>query len=179
VVDTTSSGSISQPNVSAFAEVTTNTTINAGPFVDLLTVPINLPPGGSGNLEILATASAEATDAGSEVRFQLLLDGIPLGPGAANGASFTVSPSGESDTAKESVSIFKRVANVSPGVHIVKLQWRVIGAEATASILVSTGFEHGSLRVSEDASTESNADANVTFQVLVFRFPQQSSTTTT
>src|SRR5262249_936869 len=89
------------------------------------------------------------------------------------------SPSGDSDTAKESVSIFKRVANVSPGAHVVKLQRRVIGAEATASILVSTGFEHGSLRVSEDASTEGNADANVTFQVVVFRFPQQSTTTTT
>jgi hypothetical protein len=33
--------------------------------------------------------------------------------------------------------------------------------------------------VSEDVSTEGNADANVTFQVIVFRFPQQSSTTPT
>ena len=179
LVDTTSSGSLSQPGASGFAEVTGDTTINAAPFADLLTVPITLPQGGSGNLDILATVSAQATLSGSEVQFQLTLDGMALGPGAANGASFTVSPSGDSNTAKESVSILKRVAGVAPGDHTVKLRWRVLGAEASASILVSNGFEHGSLRVTEQASSEADTDDNITFQVLVLRFPQQSSTTTT
>ena len=68
---------------------------------------------------------------------------------------------------------------VAPGDHIVKLQWKVVGAESSASILVSTGFEHASMRVSEVPTIETDDGRNVAFQLLVRRFPQQSSTTTT
>jgi hypothetical protein len=174
LINATSSATASQPSVSGFAEVSEDTTINAGPFSDLLTVPVHLPQGGSGTLDILATVSAQAS---GEVQFQLTLDGMALGPGAANGASFSAMPIDDSGT-KESVSIMKRVIGVTPGDHAVKLQWKVLGAEASASIIVTTGFEHGSLRVTEQASSEAGVEDNITFQVLVLRFPQQSSTTT-
>ena len=176
LIETTSSTVKSFGGAVGFAEVTQDTTINAAPFADLLTVPIHVAEGGSGILEILATVSAEATLPESEVDFQLTLDGTPIGPGAANGASFTACSGGGSDLTKDSVAIFKRVTGVTAGDHTVKLRWKVTNAEGSASIKISNGFEHGSLRVSEQASVETDADDNITaFQVLVLRFPQQST----
>src|SRR5579859_5450036 len=175
LVETTSSPAASFAGITAFAEVTADTTINANAFTDLLTVPITLPQGGTGTLDILATASAVATVSGTEVQFRVTLDGMPLGPGASNGASFTVSPGDDSNSAKEAVSILKRVTGVAPGDHTVKLQWRVLGMGASASILVTNGSEHGSLSVTEQGKSETDADDNITFQVLVLRFPQQST----
>jgi hypothetical protein len=155
-----------------FAEVVQDTSITSSSFVDLLTVAIPVEQGGTGILDILATASAEATLTGTEVNFQLTLDGTPLGPGASNGASFTVD--GES-AHKASIAILKRVTGVAPGSHTVKLRWRVIGPEAEAAIGISARFEHGSLRVSESSIGETDGDADLPFQVLVLRFPQQST----
>ena len=193
LVETTRSLSANVAGVTAFDEVRQDTSVAAGDFVDLLTTSIALPQGGSGILDIHATASAEAALAAREIQFRVMLDGAALGPGDANGATFTISqppvtpaitapraagPSVEAALiVKGSASILKRVASVAPGNHTVKLQWRVTGNGAAASILVSTGIEHGSLRVSQEASTESAADGDVPFQVLVLRFPQQSTTT--
>jgi hypothetical protein len=178
LVETTSSPTASFAGITAFAEVTADTTISANAFTDLLTVPITLPQGGTGTLDILATAGAEATVSGTEVQFRVTLDGTPLGPGASNGASFTVSPGDDSNSAKEAVSILKRVTGVAPGDHTVKLQWRVLGMGASASILVTNGSEHGSLSVTEQGRSETDVNDNITFQVLVLRFPQQSTAPT-
>ncbi len=67
------------------------------------------------------------------------------------------------------------ISGVAPGSHTVKLRWKVVGAEAQASIGISAAFEHGSLRVTEESIGESDVDTNITFQVLVLRFPQQST----
>jgi hypothetical protein len=142
-----------------------------GAFTDLLTVPILFAPDGSGTLDVLATASAQASLPGSRVEFQLTLDGNLLGPGAANGASFTV----DSDGGKGTIAIAKRVLGVSSGSHTVKLRWRVVGVESSAAIRVSSGNEHASLRVSEESIVQGDNDDNVPFQVLVVRFPQQST----
>jgi hypothetical protein len=174
LVETTSSPTASIAGITAIAEVTADMTINANAFTDLLSVPITLLQGGTGTLDILATASAEATVSGTEVQFRLTVDGTPAGPGASNGASFTLSPGYDSNSAKEAVSILKRVTGVAPGDHTIKLQWRVLGMGASASILVTNGFEHGSLSVTEQGKNETDADDNITFQVLVHRFPQQS-----
>jgi hypothetical protein len=171
VVETLSSPTKSFAGATAFAEVTDDTTIFSVGFVDLLTVPITVAQGGSGILDILATGSAQATLDGTQVNFQLTLDGTSIGPGAANGASFTVHKDGD----KASIAIVKRVTGVAPGNHTVKLRWRVVGAEAEASIGISAAFEHGSLRVTEESIGESKGDENITFQVLVLRFPQQST----
>jgi hypothetical protein len=58
-----------------FAEVVEDVTILPGAFTDLLTVPITFAPNGSGRLDVLATASAQASLSGSRVEFQLTLDG--------------------------------------------------------------------------------------------------------
>jgi hypothetical protein len=177
LIETTNSPDKSFGGPTGYAEVTEDTTINAAPFADLLTVPITLPEGGSGILEILATASAEGTLVGSQVNFQLTLDGTAIGPGGSNGASFTVDGSGEDvDNFKGSIAILKRVTGVAAGDHTVKLQWKVVGAMASAKILITSGFEHASLRVTEQPSIESDADDNITaFQVMVLRLPQQST----
>ena len=80
---------------------------------------------------------------------------------------------------KGSVSILKRASVVS-GDHTITLQWRVTGLNASAAIAVSTGIEHGSLRVTEQASSDTGGSGNddIVFQALVLRFPQQSTTTT-
>jgi hypothetical protein len=155
-----------------------------------------LPLGGSRSLHTPPPPRAEAALTAREIQFRLMLDGVALGPGDANGATFTISlppvtpaitagaaagPSANAEAGfviKGSASILKRVTAVAPGNHVVKLQWRVTGTGAAASILVSTGIEHGSLRVSEEGSAQDDADGDVPFQVLVLRFPQQSSTTT-
>ena len=154
-----------------YAEVVEDVTILPGAFTDLLTVPITFAPNGSGRLDVLATASAQASLSGSRVEFQLTLDGNPMGPGASNGASFTV----DADDGKGSIAIAKRVLGVGSGSHTVKLRWRVVNIESSASILVSTGFEHASLRVSEESIVQGEVNDNVAFQVLVLRFPQQST----
>src|SRR4029077_12422590 len=155
LVETTSSPDKSFGGPTGFAEVTQDTTIHAPPFTDLLTVPITMPEGGTGILEILATASAEGTMPGSQVNLQLTLDGTAIGPGGSNGTSFTVSGSGEDvNNPKASIAILKRVTGVAAGDHTVKLRWKVTGAESSASILISTGFEHASLRVTEQPSIE-------------------------
>jgi len=154
-----------------YTEVVEDVTILPGAFTDLLTVPITFAPNGSGRLEVLATASAQASLSGSRVEFQLTLDGTPMGPGASNGASFTV----DADDGKGSIAIAKRVLGVGSGSHTVKLRWRVVNIESSASILVSTGFEHASLRVSEESIVQGEVNDNVAFQVLVLRFPQQST----
>jgi hypothetical protein len=155
-----------------YTEVFEDVTILPGAFTDLLTVPITFAPNGSGSLDVLATASAQASLSGSRVEFQLTLDGNPMGPGASNGASFTV----DSDNGKGSIAVAKRVLGVGSGSHTVKLRWRVVNIESSASILVSTGFEHASLRVSEESIVQGEVNDNVTFQILVLRFPQQSTT---
>ncbi len=177
LIETTSSPDKSFGGPTGYAEVTEDTTINAAPFADLLTVPITLPEGGSGILEILATASAEGTQVGSQVNFQLTLDGTAIGPGGSNGASLTVDGSGEDvDNFKGSIAILKRLTGVAAGDHTVKLRWKVVGTNSSAKILISTGFEHASLRVTEQPSIESDADDNITaFQVMVLRLPQQST----
>ena len=154
-----------------YTEVFEDVTILPGAFTDLLTVPFTFAPNGSGRLDVLATASAQASLPASRVEFQLTLDGTPMGPGASNGASFTV----DSDGGKGSIAIATRVLGVGSGSHTVKLRWRVVGVESSASILVSTGFEHGSLRVSEESIVQGEVNDNVAFQVLVLRFPQQST----
>jgi hypothetical protein len=170
LVETLTSATKPFAGATGFAEVTDDTSIAVAGFVDLLTVPITVAQGGSGILDILATASAQATLDGTQVNFQLTLDGTPIGPGAANGASFTVDHGGD----KDSIAILKRVTGVAPGNHTVKLRWQV-GAEAEASIGISAAFEHGSLRVSEESIGESDVSDNITFQVLVLRYPQQST----
>ncbi len=172
LVETTGSPVKPFGGVSAFGEVTGDVTTTLTTFSDLITVPITLPPGGNGVLEILATVGAEATLRGAQVNFQLTLDGAALGPGPAGGASFTVD-SDEVD--KHSVAVLKTVKNVTPGDHVVKLQWKIVGAEASASVIVSTGFEHASLKVSEPILGETDTDENITVQVVVLRFPQQST----
>ena len=154
-------------------EVFEDVTILPGGFTDLLTVPITVAPNGSGTLDVLATASAQASLPGSRIEFQLTLDGNPVGPGASNGASFTV----DSDGGKGSIAIAKRLLGVACGSRTVKLRWRVVGVESSASILISSGFEHGSLRVSEESIVAGENDDNVPFQVLILRFPQQSTVT--
>ena len=154
-----------------YTEVFEDVTILPGAFTDLLTVPITFAPNGSGRLDVLATASAQASLSGSRVEFQLTLDDTPMGPGASNGASFTV----DADDGKGSIAIAKRVLGVGSGSHTVKLRWRVVNIESSASILVSTGFEHASLRVSEESIVQGEVNDNVAFQILVLRFPQQST----
>ena len=80
------------------------------------------------------------------------------------------------DNFKGSIAILKRVTGVAAGDHTVKLQWKVVGAMASAKILITSGFEHASLRVTEQPSVENDADDNITaFQVMVLRLPQQST----
>ena len=174
LVETTSSSTTSSAGVSGFAEVTADTTIDTDTFTDLLTVPVTLPQGSTGTLDILATASVEATG-DAEVQFRMTLDGTPLGPGAANGASFTVTSARDINRGKEAMSLLKHATGVTAGDHTVKLQWRVLGSEASASIRVTTGTAHGSLSVTEQTPSASNADKDLAFQVLVLRLPQQST----
>jgi hypothetical protein len=172
LIETLTSTGVASAGSTNYTEVFEDVTILPGAFTDLLTVPITFAPNGSGSLDVLATASAQASLFGTRVEFQLTLDGTPMGPGASNGASFTV----DSDGGKGSIAIAKRVLGVSSGSHTVKLRWRVVGVESSGSILVSTGFEHASLRVSEQSIVQGEVNDNVTFQILVLRFPQQSTT---
>ena len=153
-----------------FAEVLEDKATTSNVFTDLLTVPITTAAGGSGSLFIEASASAEASALATEVQFRVTLDGSPVGPGAANGASFSVAGA----FTKAAIAIIKVVA-VTPGAHTVTLQWRVIGVESSASILVATGNEHGSLLVKEDPIIAGFGDSAFTFEVLVLRMPQQST----
>lgn len=127
----------------ATAQISANTTVAVGAGItDLLTVTFTTL---GGDLEVLATFSAQNDTAAGVTAFEIWLDGVLQGPGAASGASLTSAAGGQA----QSGAIAKRLTGVAAAAHTVKLRWKAVTAASTSRIDPTALDEHASLTVKE------------------------------
>lgn len=123
---------------SVFAEIAADTTTTSASFVDLLTANITTF---SSILIIQASISASNSSAlGANMDFQVLVDGV-----AKRG--FAIRTPALSN-AQLGAGLFYKMTGLTPGAHVVKLQWRT--SAGTGQVRpVATIAEHASLLVEE------------------------------
>lgn len=123
------------PNLmlSAFAELTADTSTSSSSFVDLLTVNVVVSAGGI----LLCKFASSSTNATAINLFRLTVDGVVYQSTAIRiGAGVTIlCPA----------AMVARIPNLADGSHVVKVQWAVTGATGYIRPVSQVGYEFASL----------------------------------
>lgn len=137
-------------------------------YGNLVSTTLVLPVGTPGIVTVQWTATVDGAN-GAVANFQILIDGTLAGQPAANGASCSF----VTGALKQSVGMVRQFSGLAAGSHTIAVQWKV--STGTVTCDPTTATEHAGVFASEPSTVPAAVDADVPFEIIVLREPQQST----
>ena len=129
----------------AFSEVTADVTTTSSVFVDVPGLTNTITTTAGSNLYAINTFSPSTSSLiGQTIDFRIVIDGVPI-----RASESTV---GLLNVAAAQAGALKIRANLAPGVHTIKVQWRTSGGTARIRPVTAPNSEHASLIVMETST---------------------------
>lgn len=150
--------------------ISANTTTASAAYVALMTANINLAADSPGIINVDYRVTSSQSTTATETDFALFVDGTQQGPGAARGSGSTF----VTGALRQTASGLYNITGLAAGAHVIELRWKTSGGLAT--INPAANPEQGIMIVSEPNNVPVFADADVPFELVVLREPQQSTT---
>lgn len=149
--------------------ISTSTTTTSATYVALMTANVNVAVDSPGIFDVSASVTSSQSTSATETDFALFLDGVQQGPGATRAMASTF----VTGALRQTASIRYNVTGVTPGAHVFELRWKTSGG--TATINPAANPESAIMVVSEPSNTPVFGDADVPFELIILREPQQST----
>lgn len=149
--------------------ISVSTTTASAAYVALMTANVNAAVDSPGIFDVAVNVTSSQSTTATETDFALFLDGVQQGPGATRAAASTF----VTGALRQSASIRYNVTGVTPGAHVFELRWKTSGGLAT--INPAANPESAIMVISEQSNTPVFGDADVPFELIILREPQQST----
>jgi hypothetical protein len=149
--------------------ISASTTTASAAYVALMTANVNVAVDSPGIFDVAVNVTSSQSTTATETDFALFLDTVQQGPGATRAMASTF----VTGALRQSASIRYNITGVAPGAHVFELRWKTSGGLAT--INPAANPESAIMVVSEPSQTPVFGDADVPFELIVLREPQQST----
>lgn len=149
--------------------IAASTTTTSAAYVALMTANINTAVDSPGVYDVSVSVTSSNSTTATENDFALFVDGVQQGPGATRAAASTF----VTGALRQTASIRYNVTGITPGAHVFELRWKTSGG--TATINPAANPESAIMVVSEPSNVPTYGDADVPFELIVLREPQQAT----